>query len=118
SKNDLFNAMWNRRVYATTGERIILEFKLNNHIMGDEVYFNNSNQKRVLKVSVEATAPIRSITIVKNNKDWHTVKGRGLSEAFEITDKQPIGKSDYYYIRVIQEDENLAWSSPIWVSYN
>ena len=23
----------------------------------------------------------------------------------------------YYYVRVIQEDNNMAWASPIWVNY-
>ena len=115
-KDELFDAMWNRNLYATTGERIILNFNLNDHIMGEEVYLDSPNENRVLKVSVEATAPIRSITVVKNNKDWYIVKGKGVSGKFEIIDNEPIVMTDYYYIRVIQEDENLAWSSPIWVS--
>ncbi len=30
-------------------------------------------------------------------------------------DKKPI--FSYYYLRVTQEDGNMAWSSPIWVDY-
>jgi len=27
------------------------------------------------------------------------------------------GKSSYYYVRVEQADGNLAWASPMWITY-
>ena len=32
---------------------------------------------------------------------------------FDYQDKAPV--AGYYYVRVIQMDGNLAWSSPIWI---
>ena len=26
------------------------------------------------------------------------------------------GKESYYYVRVLQEDRQLAWSSPMWIT--
>jgi hypothetical protein len=34
---------------------------------------------------------------------------------FEVVDRDPYGRGDYYYVRVKQLDGALAWSSPIWV---
>lgn len=34
---------------------------------------------------------------------------------FNFTDERPFGEGDYYYIRVIQADDNMAWTSPVWV---
>jgi hypothetical protein len=35
---------------------------------------------------------------------------------FRYRDGQPLKQQAYYYLRVIQEDGNMAWSSPIWVA--
>jgi hypothetical protein len=34
---------------------------------------------------------------------------------FEFTDKRRTKKTDYYYVRVVQSNGSLAWSSPIWI---
>ncbi|MEA3225473.1 MAG: DUF3604 domain-containing protein [Planctomycetota bacterium] len=34
---------------------------------------------------------------------------------FEFTDRQKTDKTDWYYVRVVQSNGSLAWSSPIWV---
>jgi dihydrofolate reductase len=34
---------------------------------------------------------------------------------FEFTDEQSGGSTDWYYVRVIQTNGSMAWSSPIWV---
>ncbi|MFH1717573.1 MAG: DUF3604 domain-containing protein [Planctomycetota bacterium] len=34
---------------------------------------------------------------------------------FEFTDKPRTEKTDWYYVRVVQSNGSLAWSSPIWV---
>ncbi|UCE48785.1 MAG: DUF3604 domain-containing protein [Phycisphaerales bacterium] len=43
-----------------------------------------------------------------------TFAGNYESE-FEITDRQKTDKTDWYYVRVVQANGGLAWSSPIWV---
>lgn len=37
-----------------------------------------------------------------------------LDESFAIDDESP-RQGDYYYVRVLQADDGLAWSSPVWV---
>ena len=37
------------------------------------------------------------------------------SADFSFTDQRPFGEGDYYYIRVTQMDDEMAWSSPVWV---
>lgn len=36
--------------------------------------------------------------------------------AFSITDRGDGDRTDWYYVRVVQANEHLAWSSPIWVN--
>ena len=52
--------------------------------------------------------------IVKNNavfKQW-----RDAPRFFEgaATDETAAGAGDYYYLRVLQQNGQMAWSSPIW----
>jgi hypothetical protein len=34
---------------------------------------------------------------------------------FTYRDAQPVKGESYYYVRVIQADDQIAWSSPIWI---
>ena len=35
----------------------------------------------------------------------------------EFTDADPIKGENRYYVRVEQTDGNMAWTSPVWVTY-
>jgi hypothetical protein len=35
--------------------------------------------------------------------------------SFEVQDTSPGSQADWYYVRVVQSNGQLAWSSPIWV---
>ncbi len=63
----IFDAMKALKAYATTGDRIILDVSLNNVGMGQRAQFS---EQRTLQGRVIGTAPIESITVVKND---HTV---------------------------------------------
>ncbi len=34
---------------------------------------------------------------------------------FEFTDKRRTKKTDWYYVRAVQSNGSVAWSSPIWL---
>lgn len=59
----LFEALRERRVYATTGERIILEASLNGEPMGERL---PASADRRLDCRVHATAPIETVDVIKN----------------------------------------------------
>ena len=65
---------------------------------------------------VAGTAPLRSVQVVKNNEVAHEQGPRGADLEFEIEDPGAADATeDFYYLKVVQEDGELAWSSPIWV---
>ncbi len=69
SRDALFDAMKNLSSYATTGERIILDVTLNGAEMGTRAPFSTS---RRLQGRVIGTAPIDTITVIKNDAElWH-----------------------------------------------
>lgn len=62
--DSIFDAMKNLQSYATTGDRIILDFDVNGAPMGQRAPLAD---KRTIKGRVIGTAPIRTITIIKND---------------------------------------------------
>jgi hypothetical protein len=79
--------------------------------MGSEI--GKPCKERHIEVAVHGTARIKSIEVVKNNTTVLTQPGTGFDETLGFTDG-PSLETDYYYVRVIQQDGHIAWSSPIW----
>jgi hypothetical protein len=65
----LFDAMKALRTYATTGDRIILTMDVNGTTMGGRAEYS---EKRLIKGRVIATAPIDTITLIKNDVEIWT----------------------------------------------
>ena len=60
----LFDAMKNLSAYATNGDRIVLDFHLNGARMGTRVPFSET---RRIEGRVVGTAPIDTVTVIKND---------------------------------------------------
>ena len=71
-----------------------------------------------MTVTVEGTAPLEAVTIVRNEMDVRRMtpeKGTNFSATF--TDEDPVVGEYRYYVRVEQTDGNMGWTSPVWVTY-
>ena len=91
-----------------------MDFNVNGHPMGEIVYSNDENVKREISGKVVGTDAIEEVTIVKNGFNLHTFQGKGIETPVYYLDKTRLKKGDYYYLRVIQKDGEMAWSSPVW----
>lgn len=113
TRQAIADAFFARRVYATTGARIILEFEADGHPMGSEY---ETARPPTLRVRVVGAGDIERIDVIRNQVCLKTVKGNGRTAEFTVADEsaQP---ANYYYVRVTQVDGELAWSSPIWVKF-
>ena len=62
------------------------------------------------------TAALTSLSVVTNGGVLHEQRPSGLRASVEIDTEVPAERGwGYYYLRVVQEDDEMAWSSPIWV---
>lgn len=102
-----------RRSIAAT-DKIFIEFSANGHLMG-EVF--KTRDRPVLQFAVEATAPLKRITIVRNEQDWKVIEPKSgeLKHEASITDDAPKDEENRYYLRVEQTDGSMGWSSPVWL---
>ena len=115
-KESIFQALWDRKVYATTGERILLEFTVNDVPMGQEASLEE-NPVRKLKIRVTGTEDIDEIHVISMGNIIYRKEGQGKVLEAEFTDEtMPREGWMYYYLRVHQKDKAMAWSSPVWFS--
>lgn len=131
TREAIWDALMSRRCYATTGDRIIVDFRLDGHLMGSEIRLSEHPglaSSRRLRVSAHGTGQIESIEIVRNNRDARVVKPDAFDVEFEWTDSEALSEINlppaehssvpftFYYLRVTQENGQMAWASPIWIS--
>lgn len=126
TRESVFDALWSRHCYGTSGERIILLFTLNGARMGEELSSERDRAERRLRIRVLGTAPVSRIVIVRNSEEAHVREGTSDDEDFEWVDDEEFNRVSmadyggkpfiYYYVRVEQAGGELAWSSPIWIS--
>ena len=65
SRDAIFDGMKAKRTYATTGDRIILDFDVNGTGMGQRADYSDS---RVVSGRAIGTAPLKSIQLLKNDE--------------------------------------------------
>ena len=121
----IFDALRDRHCYATTGDRILLNFRVNDARMGEEVEIPEGMPRKIA-VRAEGTGPIEKVEIIRNNQVVYTYAERGLSAEFEWEDGAPFSQIAmspayegdvpfvFYYCRLTQENGQMAWSSPVW----
>jgi len=130
TRDQLVNALSLRNCYATTGERIILGINIAGSIMGGEL---STKPKPGLVINrhisgyVAGTTHLNEIALIRNGTIIHTYHPKEYFFDFAFDDSDHLGEVVithpsrppfvYYYLRVIQEDGHMAWSSPIWIDY-
>jgi hypothetical protein len=107
----LIQAIRNRHTYATTGARILLQFTAAGLPMGAV----GVAREIECRARVHAVQPIRLIEIVKDGSVVWSKEFGDLDTEIEWRDPEPPSHEHYYYVHIIQEDGQMAWSSPIWI---
>ena len=115
TREAIFNAIKNRRCYATTNARILGYFNINGNISGSEID-HNGNKPLKIKVEFFGTGDIEFVEIVKNGKIISSTPGTGRNFEIEIEDTTEKKGLNYYYVRMKQTDGEMAWLSPIFVN--
>ncbi len=112
TRESVWQALYDRYTYGTSGQRIVIAFSVNGVFMGRSIAPGGRGR---IEAHVFGTAPLESLVVVKSGYDAVTYSPTGERCRFEWTDPIPIIEGDYYYLRVRQADDGVAWSSPVWV---
>jgi len=131
TREAIWQALHDRRVVATTGTRILLDYTVAGRPMGSELSVKDSPAlatERVIRVDCHGTAALDRIDIVRCNQVVRSEPGEGRTDvAFEWKDAEPLDKIclppakfcehtfAFYYVRAVQTDGEVAWASPVWI---
>ena len=101
-----------RRSYAAT-DNILLDFSVNGAVMGGAIRAQGPPR---IEAKAIGTAPIARIEVVRDNTYIHTHEPESSEATFAYVDNDATPGEHWYYVRVEQQDGQLAWASPVWVS--
>ena len=113
TREAIFKAIQQRHTYGAT-DNIILDYRMGENFMGEEF---STAQLPPLEIRVVGTRPVSQVDIIKNQQIIYTTHPNERDVALTYVDQDPTPGSSYYYVRILQDDRQIAWSSPIWVNY-
>jgi hypothetical protein len=113
TRQAILDAFKKRHCYAAT-DNIILDVRSGDHLMGDEF---DAGGPITLKVIAHGTRPIKRVDVVKDFLYVYSTEPKSERVSFTWTDEERdrIAGLSWYYVRIEQEDGELAWASPMWV---
>jgi hypothetical protein len=119
TRDALIDAMRKHHTYGAT-DNMVMDFRVKaegkEYLQGDEI--DSTGHPYSLTVNVLGTGPIQRIDVIHNESYAYAQMPTGKSAAsFAFVDPHPVKGENRYYVRAMQEDGAIAWSSPVWVKY-
>jgi hypothetical protein len=133
----VYAALAQRLCYATAGDRILLDFHINGYPMGSVLKVNQYSVNKLFPIHIAISAicetPFKQVDVICNGEVIysHPRRDRKAEVDLRLTyeksatpyrieagrESHLVNVSRYYYVRVVQHDGGIAWSSPIWIDY-
>ncbi len=119
SREGILEALRSKRCFATTGDKIIVDFRINGAISGSSIKisgqpdlrFKVKGQRELEKVEVlRNSEPIKTYAVSNGSAEF---SGNFIDENYQ--DEEGVL---YYYIRATQRNSAIAWASPVWIELN
>lgn len=122
-EDSILHALRTRQVYATSGPRIWLDARLGEHPMGSLVPASEARGPLTLQVEIAGTADLHYVEIIRRGATTERIRlderdpasSTGAMEARLDTEISGLESGDYLYLRMLQSDGALAWSSPFYI---
>lgn len=107
TREALWEAFWARRTYGTTGERIILDLKVDGHMMGEEY---KAERPPEIEVTVHGTKPLHAVEVMNGTE---TVYRHPFAEP---KDGDSILKIEWSGARVKSRPKRVDWSGGLYIN--
>ncbi|MFQ5864409.1 MAG: FlgD immunoglobulin-like domain containing protein [bacterium] len=117
TKPKILDALKSHRTYAfqtspSTDRIFLTEFTADGHWMGET--FSQSDNVVSFSITATAETPFFSAHLYKNGFLIDSVELNSTQFHWEPVDTVSSG-SVYYFIKIMQQDSDILWSSPVWV---
>ena len=103
-----------RHVYGST-DNILADVRSGPNLMGDAF---STAEAPSLHVKLTGTSKFAKVVVVKDNQYVYSTEPGTDKVDFSWRDNSPTkGKTSYYYIRGEQDNGEIVWVSPMWITY-
>ena len=115
TRESLWDAIFARRTYATTGRKTVVMFEVDGGFMGEET---GGEAKRHAHLHVWAEDRIIKAEILKNNEYLAGDAGKqpcqdlSIHHVDETRSDRPV---DFYQARITESGGEVTWTTPVWV---
>ncbi|MFQ5810416.1 MAG: hypothetical protein ACE5JM_12430, partial [Armatimonadota bacterium] len=113
TRRGIFDAFSVRHCYGAT-DNILMDVRMGEQMMGDEFATRKAPQ---LTVHVVGTSPIAQLNVIKDNQIVYSTEPGKAEVDLEWRDMAPRAGTSYYYVRVLQDNGEVGWASPMWIDY-
>ncbi|MEM7352995.1 MAG: CehA/McbA family metallohydrolase, partial [Acidobacteriota bacterium] len=122
TREAVYQALRARRVYATSGPRILLRVSFGGHPMGSEIALGAAGTEGpaaplgpdTLIVRAIAPAPLSRVDVIRSGQVVEAYDCQGERECAFGADFPDLTAGEYLYVRAVQGDGGAAWSSPFY----
>jgi hypothetical protein len=115
TRESVLDAFKKRHIYAAT-DNILADVRSGDHMMGDAF---STVSPPSLHIKLVGTAKFAKVHIIKDNSYVYSTQPENASVQFSWVDNAAsAGKTSYYYMRGEQEDGEIVWASPMWITYS
>jgi len=122
TRAEIFDSLYNRQTYGTTGAKILLEFSINGQGMGRKL---KARANPSLAIEVHGTAAIETVEVLRYTESkgkfviLHAMHPGTEDFVWQAADED-FSEDSVYYVRLrqaglVREHISMAWSSPIWL---
>lgn len=122
TREEIFDALHERRTYGTTGARILLDFSINGEAMGRNITVSSSPRLEVAAQGTDVIDEVQVLRYSRSARGFEVIAAiRPQASDFRWASVDAGYREDsIYYVRLRQRGEiegriAMAWSSPIWV---
>lgn len=112
-RQELIRALRERQTYATSGARILIDFAVSDIPMGQQGKSGTGAPK--VTAEIHATSKIDRVEIIRNGQVAQSIAGAGSDQVVTWTDAEAPAGPHWYLLKVIQIDQESAWTSPVWL---
>jgi hypothetical protein len=113
TRQGILDAIRKRHTYGAM-DNIIVDVRMGNHFMGNEFSLGGAVP---LHVKLAGTGPIATVAVIRDGAVIYSVQPNQQTVDFDFKDTTAPAGQHYYYLRLQQQNQLMAWSSPMFVTY-
>ena len=117
-RSAIFDGLHGRHCAAATSEGLMVATEVEGQLMGSRVSSRRTARAPRVRIVAEAALPLQEVTIFKDGRRIETIPFGPDTRTIDMEwadDGFSPDASTSYFVKVVRGDQEMAWSSPLWM---